>query len=66
LVLLTKADKLNRNQAASALASAEQILVDSATDESDIGIELFSALKRDGVDEAAVVLHRWILSTAAA
>lgn len=65
LVLLTKADKLNRSQAASALASAEKVLAEAATDEADIGIELFSALKRDGVDEAAVVLHRWTRPTAA-
>jgi GTP-binding protein len=59
LVLLTKADKVNRSEAASALASAREVLEDVATDESDIAIELFSALKRDGVDEAAVLLHQW-------
>jgi len=59
LVLLTKADKVNRSEAASALVSAREILEDVATDESDIAIELFSALKRDGVDEAALLLHQW-------
>jgi GTP-binding protein len=65
LVLITKSDKLNRNQAAVALASGQSILVEAATDSADIGIALFSALKRTGVDEAAVVVHRWAGLTAA-
>jgi len=59
LVLLTKADKLNRSQCAVALRNGNMVLAEAATGESDIGVSLFSALKRDGVGEAAAVLHRW-------
>jgi len=59
LVLLTKADKLNRSQGAAALRNGNVVLAEAATGESDIGISLFSALKRDGVGGAATVLHRW-------
>jgi GTP-binding protein len=59
LVLLTKADKLNRSQGAAALRAGHAVLAESASTEADIGIALFSALKRDGVGEAAAVLHRW-------
>jgi GTP-binding protein len=45
-VLLTKADKLKRGQAASALAKARRELDGEAT------IQLFSSLKREGVDDA--------------
>ena len=60
LVLLTKADKLNRSEAAAALASAQAVLSDLATDEADVGIALFSALKKLGVGDAARVLHGWV------
>jgi GTP-binding protein len=59
LVLLTKADKLNRSQGAAALKNGHAVLAEAASAEADIGIALFSALKRDGVAEAAAVLHRW-------
>jgi len=65
LALLTKADKLRRSQATAALAASRKILAEAATDQSDIGVALFSALKREGVDEAAVVLHSWALQTTA-
>ena len=59
LVLLTKADKLNRSQSAAALRSGHAVLAEAASAEADIGIALFSALKREGVAESAAVLHRW-------
>ena len=59
LVLLTKADKLNRSQGAAALKAGHAVLAEAASAEADIGIALFSALKRDGVGEAAAVLYRW-------
>jgi GTP-binding protein len=53
--ILTKADKLNRNESTNALRQARQIL-DSYVDEDGNGfpftVQLFSALKRIGVDEA--------------
>ena len=45
-VLLSKADKLKRGQAAAALRQARKALGSRAT------VQLYSALKRDGVDEA--------------
>ena len=43
--------------------AAREVLAEAATDQSDIGVALFSALKREGVDEAAVVLHGWAQQT---
>lgn len=60
LVLLTKADKLNRRDADRALAQCNDTLAAIGTDESDIGIALFSALSKRGVDEVAVQLRAWV------
>ncbi len=53
--ILTKADKLNRNESTNALRQARQML-DSYVDEDGEGfpftVQLFSALKRIGIDEA--------------
>jgi len=62
LVLLTKADKLTRSEAAKALAAAQAVLGELATEHADIGITLFSALKRQGVEDAALALHEWLLA----
>ena len=51
-VLLTKSDKLKRGKAATALLEVRKELGDAAS------VQLFSALKRDGVDEAREVLER--------
>jgi GTP-binding protein len=60
LVLLTKVDKLNRSESAAALASAQGVLGETATDEADVGIALFSALNQTGVADAAVAVYRWV------
>ena len=60
LVLLTKADKLNRAEATAALAAAQAALGEFTTDEADLGLCLFSALKKTGIADAAVVLHSWV------
>lgn len=52
LVLLTKADKLSRSEAAKALSIAK---LQTAGGE----VKLFSALKRQGVDDAALTLWQW-------
>ena len=53
--ILTKVDKLNRNESVNALRQAQQVL-DSYVDEEGNGfpftVQLFSALKRIGVEEA--------------
>jgi GTP-binding protein len=61
LVLLTKADKLNRAESQRALAEARRVLAEIATDEADIGITLFSALSRQGLADAACALRAWIV-----
>ena len=53
LVLLTKADKLTRAEAGKALSIAR---LQTGGGE----VRLFSALKRQGVEEAAVLLHDWM------
>jgi GTP-binding protein len=53
-VLLTKADKLKRGKAATALLAVRKELDDAAT------VQLFSALNRQGVDEARDVLERFL------
>ena len=60
LVLLTKADKLNRREANEALAAAQALLGEVSTDEADVSVALFSALKKSGVGDAACVLHGWV------
>ena len=54
-VLLSKADKLKRGQAANALEKAGRILDGRAS------VQLFSALKRSGVDEARQKLAELLL-----
>lgn len=51
-ILLTKADKLKRGQAANALLQVQKDVGDRAS------VQLFSALNRQGVDEARDVLER--------
>ena len=53
-VLLTKADKLKRGQASSALLQVQKELDGRA------GVQLFSAPKRQGVDEARQVLSEFL------
>ena len=60
LVLLTKADKLNRNDTSRALQAASDVLGEVATPESDVALSAFSALSRDGVADAARVVYGWI------
>lgn len=59
LVLLTKADKLNRREAQAALQSAQEALAPMTGDNADIGLTLFSALTRRGLDEVATHLYAW-------
>ncbi|MDI4635035.1 YihA family ribosome biogenesis GTP-binding protein [Pelomonas sp. V22] len=60
LVLLTKSDKLNRKEADAALRKAQDELGELATEESDVSITLFSALKKQGVADVAHILHQWV------
>jgi GTP-binding protein len=62
LVLLTKADKLSRKEADAAVNAASASLADLSTDDADIGVLLFSALNKAGVDDTAITLHSWAMS----
>jgi GTP-binding protein len=55
--LLTKADQLKRSEQRAALAHAQQRVADLGPRAS---AQLFSALKREGVDELKQVLSSWI------
>jgi GTP-binding protein len=57
-VLLSKADKLSRNEGRQALAAAVQALRGRAT------VQLFSAHARTGLDEAQSVLRSWLVAQA--
>lgn len=59
LVILTKSDKLNRKESDQILRQTQEQLAEMATDESDIQIALFSALKKQGVGEVADILRTW-------
>jgi GTP-binding protein len=59
LVLLTKADKISRRDGQRALAQAQQVLGAIATEQSDIGVALFSAVTGLGQDDAALALREW-------
>ncbi len=55
-VLLTKADKLKRGPAASILLQVRERLGEHP----GVSVQLFSALKGAGVDEARAVIARWL------
>jgi len=55
-VILNKADKLSRGKAGASLLDVKQKLADFPID----GIQLFSSLKRTGVDEALQKLCAWL------
>ncbi len=59
LVVLTKADKLNRKEGTAVLAQVQKDLAVLATEDSDIAITLFSALSKQGLEDVAEVLYDW-------
>jgi GTP-binding protein len=59
LVLLTKSDKLNRKEADAMLRETTDFLAGLTTDNSDVAVTLFSALKKSGVGDVAMALHEW-------
>lgn len=56
-LLLTKADKLKRGPAT---ATLHQVRRSVAGLQVEVGVQLFSALKRTGVDELQALLDRWL------
>lgn len=55
-VLLTKSDKLSRQQA---ILTLKQVKSHCAESYPDCTVQLFSSLKKTGVDEAETVIGRW-------
>lgn len=55
-ILLTKADKLKRGAAMNTLLEVKRTLKDMT----DVSLQLFSATKKTGVDEARAVLDNWL------
>lgn len=60
LAVLTKADKLNRSEAQRALQAAQAVLGEVSGENTDIGVTLFSALKKQGVGDVAETLFDWV------
>jgi GTP-binding protein len=60
LALLTKADKVNRREAGAAMRAAQDVLGGIASEASDVGVALFSALQRIGIDDLALTLRAWV------
>ncbi|WP_110685760.1 ribosome biogenesis GTP-binding protein YihA/YsxC [Salinicola aestuarinus] len=56
-ILLTKADKLKQGPAKASLASVKRQLGEW---EDLVSVQLFSSLKRQGVDDAYAVMNRWM------
>jgi GTP-binding protein len=59
LVLLTKADKLNKRDANLSLAAAQEVLGGLVGESADVGVSLFSALNQQGVADVAEAIHAW-------
>jgi GTP-binding protein len=62
-ILLTKADKLNRNESAQALHISRKCLSDYAAQQSNpstMTVQLFSSLKRQGLEEATQCVETWL------
>jgi GTP-binding protein len=57
-IALTKADKLGRSAALQALRTVEAEL--KTIEGLEISLQIFSALKRVGLEEAWAVLDRWL------
>lgn len=57
--LLTKSDKLKRSQAARALSDAARLV---ATSDAELSLQLFSGVKREGVEAAVDKVCAWLES----
>jgi GTP-binding protein len=55
-ILLTKADKLKRGAAMNSLLKVQKTLAE----QKNVSVQLFSALKHTGVEQARAVLDSWL------
>lgn len=62
-VLLTKCDKLTRQESVNALRAAQKTIAEyrKAGLRSDVTVQLFSALKRTGLDDAHELIEHWLV-----
>lgn len=56
-ILLSKADKLSRQESTNTLRAVQKALAEMG---GEITVQLFSSLKKTGIDEVEVVLARWL------
>jgi GTP-binding protein len=56
-ILLTKADKLTRSESAAVLRATRE---EMAPWSDQVSVQLFSSLKKTGVDEAEAAIGRWL------
>ena len=63
-VLLTKADKLKKGPAKSTLLQVRKVLQEEGLDEL-ASVQMFSALKRSGIEELESVLRSWLVEPSA-
>jgi GTP-binding protein len=59
LVLLTKADKLSRKEAEASLNATVAALGEYSSEQADVSVTLFSALKKTHLGDVATTLHTW-------
>jgi len=64
-VLLTKCDKLTRQESVNALRTSRKIFdeYEAQYSQGQFTVQLFSALKRIGIDEAHAALEGWLVNT---
>jgi GTP-binding protein len=63
-MLLTKADKLNRQESTQALRTTRALMdrYNAATGDEQLTVQLFSQLKRIGLDEAHAKVESWLIA----
>ena len=59
-ILLTKSDKLSRSECALTLNKVRKELIEGWGE--NITVQLFSSLKKQGVEEAETIIGKWLFS----
>ena len=62
-ILLTKADKLKRGPAKTALLGVDKLLRDMDPGYTLLSVQIFSSLKKTGLDELEHQLNSWLYQT---
>lgn len=64
-ILLSKADKLSKNEQMKTLSAVKKALK-PFTERQEVGVQLFSSLKKQGIEEVDAVVRQWFESHTAA